>query len=178
MDGLSAGQRLLVYAARNVLSFGFVKVQKTIDSAIRAFTVAFFQWTRADERQGPVLELEFVELREALGAFEIGRLAFLFKLDVLAKSVFQTALNQIDREISDIDANPLPPQLLCCVNGCAASTEWIEHDIAGIARRTDNALKKRLRLLCWIAQTFLCLCADRLYIKPEILKRYAFISSR
>ena len=58
-------------SARNVFSFCFVKVEQTIDAAICAFTFAFFQWSRADERQRPMLELEFVELSESLRAFKI-----------------------------------------------------------------------------------------------------------
>ena len=55
-----------------------------------------------------MLELKFVELCKPLGALEIGRSTFFFKLDFLAERIFQSALDQIDRQIGDIDPDPLP----------------------------------------------------------------------
>ena len=55
-----------------------------------------------------MLKLEFVELSESLGAREVGRLAFFFKLDLFAERILQSALDQIDRQIGDIDPDPLP----------------------------------------------------------------------
>src|SRR5436309_1525061 len=114
-----------------------------------------------------MLELEFVELRQSLRAFEIRRLTFFFKLDLFAKRIFQSALDQIDREIRDVDADPLSIQLLGRVNSRAASAKRIEHHIAGIARCADDALKQRLRFLCWIAETFLRLRINRENICPD-----------
>src|SRR5213080_1724526 len=94
-----------------------------------------------------MLELEFVELSESRRAFEIGRLPFLFKLDFFTEGIFQSALDQLDREIGDVDSNPLSIQLLCCVNRRPASAKRIEHNIAGIARRADDAFEKCERFL-------------------------------
>ena len=88
-----------------------------------------------------MLELEFVELRKPLGALEIGRLTFLFKLDLFAERVLQPPLDQVDCEIGNIDPDPLASELLRSVNGCAASTEWIENNISGIAARADDAFE-------------------------------------
>src|SRR5439155_18441678 len=99
-----------------------------------------------------MLELELVELRKPLRAFEIRRLTFLFELDFFAERIFQTALNQIDREIGDVDADPLSTEFLRCVNRRSASAEWIEYHIAGIRGGTDNSFEQRNGLLGWIAQ--------------------------
>ena len=55
-----------------------------------------------------MLELEFVEFGQPLRAREIGWLTFLFKLDIFAERIFQSALDQVDRQISDVDPHPLP----------------------------------------------------------------------
>ena len=90
-----------------------------------------------------MLELEFVELSKSLSAFEISRLSFLLKLDLFAKCVFQSALDQIDCEISDVDANLLTTEFLRRVNGGAASAKRIEHNVAGIAGCADDSFEQR-----------------------------------
>jgi hypothetical protein len=133
MDRLGFRQRLFAHATGNLFSLGFVKVEKTIHASIGAFALAFFQRTRTNQRQRPMLKLEFVELSESLCAFEISWLPFFFEFDLLAEGIFQATLNQIDREIGDVDADPLSPKLLRCVNRRAAAAKRIEHNIAGIA---------------------------------------------
>ena len=54
-----------------------------------------------------MLELKFIKLSEPLRAREIGWLTFFFELDFFAERIFQPALDQIDREISDVDPDPL-----------------------------------------------------------------------
>ena len=97
-----------------------------------------------------MLELEFVVLGQLRCTGEIGWLTFLFKLDFFAERIAQTTLDQIDREVSDVDPDPLPAELWRGVNGCATSAKWIENDMARIARRTDDALKERDGFLCWV----------------------------
>src|SRR5436190_10883132 len=132
MDGFALWQRFFHDATGNVFALRFVEVEKSIDATVRTFAFAFFQWTRADQRQRPMLELEFVELCESLRAREIGRLTFFFELDLLAKRILQSALDQIDREIGDVDPDPLSIQLLRRMNRRAASTKRIEHHITRI----------------------------------------------
>src|SRR5438309_1472971 len=103
MHRFATRQRFFHYATGNIFSFGFVIVEQAIDTAIRAFAFAFSQWPRTDERQRPMLKLEFVVFRELLRARKIGWLTFLFELDLFAEGIFQSALDQIDREISDVD---------------------------------------------------------------------------
>src|SRR6266516_2732955 len=109
-----------------------------------------------------MLELELVVFSQLLCACEIGWLTFLFKLDLFAKRIFQSALDQIDGEISNVDPNPLATELLRGVNRRAAPAKRIEHHIAGTARCADDALKQRLRCLRWIAKSLLSLRSDRL----------------
>ena len=87
MNGLALWERFLHHATGNVFALRFVKVEKSVNATIRPFAFAFFQWARTDERQGPMLKLEFVELSESLRAREIGWLTFFFELDFFAESV-------------------------------------------------------------------------------------------
>ena len=45
----------------------------------------------------------------------------------------------------DVDADPLPPELLRRVDRRAAAAERIEHDVAWVGRGGDDALKERER---------------------------------
>jgi len=54
-----------------------------------------------------MLELEFIELSQSLRAREVGWLTFLFKFDFFAEGIFQSAFDQIDGEIRDVDTDPL-----------------------------------------------------------------------
>src|SRR5439155_14021505 len=100
-------------------------------------------------------ELEFIKLIESLRACEIGWLTFFFELDVFAERVFQSALDQIDREIGDINTDPLSAKFLRSVNGCAASAKRIEHHIAGLARSLEHSLDNPDWLLCLISELLL-----------------------
>src|SRR5438132_11599961 len=102
-----------------------------------------------------MLELEFVELSKPLGACEIGRLTFFFEFDLFAKCILQSPLDQIDREISDVDADPLSPEFLRRMNRRAASAKRIEHHIAGFSARLDNSFEQRQRLLGRKSKTLL-----------------------
>ena len=53
-----------------------------------------------------MLKLEFVEFSQSLRAREIDWLTFLFEFDLFAEGILQSPLNQIDREIGDVDSDP------------------------------------------------------------------------
>lgn len=76
-----------------------------------------------------MLELPLVQFRETLCAAEIRRLPLLLKLNGFAECVFEPAFNQIDGQISNINANPAPTELLRSMNRCAATAKRIKHDI-------------------------------------------------
>src|SRR5438105_2992528 len=118
-----------------------------------------------------MLKLEFVVLGELTRAAEIGGLSLFFELDFFAEGVAEPTLDQIDREISDIDADPFPAKFLRRVNGGTASAERIEHDIARITARVDDALKKSEWLLSWITQSFLGLGINWRNIVPKAVDR-------
>src|ERR1700686_1618278 len=115
-----------------------------------------------------MLELEFVVLGELTRAAKIGGLPLLFELDLFAERIPQPALDQIDGEIGDIDADPFAPEFLRRVNGGAASAKWIEHDIPRIAARADDAFEKGLRFLCREAETLLSLRVDGRDVRPNV----------
>jgi hypothetical protein len=88
-----------------------------------------------------LLELPLVQFRQRLGAAEIRGLAAFLKLRVLAEGVFEPTLDEIDREVGDINANPLPAEFLRRVNGGAAAAKRIKHDVAFVAAGFDNAFE-------------------------------------
>src|SRR5438045_6126955 len=132
MHGFALWQRFFHDATGNVFSLRFIKVEQTVHAAICAFAFAFPQRARADERQRPMLKLEFIELSESLSALEVRWLTFFFELDRFAECVFQSPLDQIDREVGDVDAYPLSIEFFRRVNGRAASAERMEHRITRI----------------------------------------------
>src|SRR5450759_3110652 len=117
-----------------------------------------------------MLELELIEFSESLRAFEIGWLSFFLELDIFAEGLFQKTLDQIDREIGDLNHDPLSAELLRGVNRRPASAKWVENDIAGIGRSAYNAFEKSLRFLCRVTETLLSLRTDCADITPEVLK--------
>src|SRR5208283_2758934 len=91
--------------------------------------VAFAQRPCANQGKRPMLELEFVQLRQPFGAAQISGLSALFKLDFFAEGIFETAFDEVDGEIGDINADPLAAELLRGMNRCAAAAEWVENDV-------------------------------------------------
>ena len=49
------------------------------------------------------------------------------------EGVLQPFLDQADREMRDVDPDPVAPELLRRVNGGAAAAERVEHDVAFVA---------------------------------------------
>src|SRR5256886_14060879 len=60
------------------------------------------------------------------------------------------------------------------MNGCAASTKWIEHDISGIARSADDPLKQCNGFLRGITKPLLSLGVDLRDIIPNRLNGFTF----
>ena len=58
--------------------------------------------------------------------------------------------------MSDIDADPLPPQFLRGMNGGAAAAERIEHYVAFVGTGGDDPFEQGERLLRGIAKAFGC----------------------
>ena len=85
--------------------------------------VAFRARAGVNQRERPLLELPLVQFRQRLGAAEIRGLALFLKLNLLAEGVFEPAFDEIDGEVGDINANPLPAELLRRVNGRAATAK-------------------------------------------------------
>ena len=54
-----------------------------------------------------MLELKLVIFSQLLCALKISGLTFLFEFNLFAERVFQAALDQIDREIGNVDPDPL-----------------------------------------------------------------------
>ena len=117
-----------------------------------------------------MLELEFIVLGQLLCAGEIGRLTFLFKLDFFTERIFQSALDEIDRKIGDVDADPLAPKFLRRVNGRAASAKRIEHYISGICGGGDYPLHESQRLLCGVPKTLIRKIVHRPDVRPDVLE--------
>ena len=90
-----------------------------------------------DQAERPLLELEVVVLvvapapGEVAGAGEVLRHAVGVEGDA-GEGVAQALLDQADGEVGDVDADPLPPELLRRVHGGAAAAERVEHHLAGV----------------------------------------------
>jgi hypothetical protein len=129
---------------------------------------------RPDPVQRPPLELILVLLRQLLRARQIDRLTHHLDLVLqLRECVFHTTPDQVDRQVRDVDPDPVPVELLRRMHRRPAPAERIEDDIAGLTRRFHNAFEKVERLLRRIAQTFFGLRIDRRNIVPHIHKRNA-----
>src|SRR5437867_1055235 len=122
-----------------------------------------------------MLELELVEFSQALRAREISGLPFLFELDLFTESIAQSTLDQVDREIRDVDPDPLPVEFLRGVNGRTATAERIEHGIARIARGADDPLEKCLWFLRLVTEPLGRLCANWIDIRNNVDDRNACV---
>ena len=95
---------------------------------------------RIDQRHRPPLELVFVAPREVDGTFQILRGAVNLEGDA-RKRILQPPLDQRDRQMGNVDADPGAPQFLRRMDRRAAPAKRVEHQIAGIARRSDYSFK-------------------------------------
>ena len=88
----------------------------------------------------------------------------------LREGVAQALLDQADGEVGDVDADPLPPELLRRVDGGAAAAERVEHHVAGVGGGGDDALEQGEGLLGGVAEAFLGLGIDRRQCPPKCLR--------
>ena len=102
----------------------------------------------------------------------IERLRTAFDLEGKAgESLAHALFNQANGKMGDINADPLPPQLLRGVNGSTAASEGIEHHMAFIGGGGDNAFEQRKGFLGGVAEAFLGLGVQGSNIIPVITKR-------
>lgn len=73
-------------------------------------------------------------------------------LNIVAVRIPEAVADKGDGEVGNIDAYPAPFQRLRCGYRCSAPTERIQHDIAFVAARCDDALEQGFWLLRRIAQ--------------------------
>jgi hypothetical protein len=66
---------------------GLVGIQQAVHAAIRALAFAFLERTGVNERERPMLELEFVQFRQPLRAGKIRGLPFFLKLQFLVERI-------------------------------------------------------------------------------------------
>src|ERR1700693_5478393 len=83
----------------------------------------------------------------------------------------QSSLNQIDGEIVDIDSNPTALEPFGHGNGCAATAERIEDNVALIATGFYDSFEKGLGLLSWIAEALGGDLIDAVNIGPNVSDR-------
>jgi hypothetical protein len=132
---------------------GFVvKVEAAVDALVGALLL--LRRAGAHEPQRPPLELPGVGGRQSLRVGHRDRLALI--LVVLAgdeaERILEPRLDQRDRQMRDIDADPATAERLRRDRRRAATAERVEDDVALVGRGADDALEQRLRLLRWIAQ--------------------------
>ena len=110
------------------LVVGVAEMQIAVDAAIHAF-LAVLVGLAADGRYDPFLELVLVALGEIARRIRVFRHAVNL-VGEAGKRLFEAPLDQSDREMGDVDADPLALELLRRVNGRAAAAKRIEDDIA------------------------------------------------
>ena len=81
-----------------------------------------------------MLELIGIVVRQPLRRREVARHADDVEPRRLAIALAQALLDKSDREMGDIDADPVAPEPLRRIDRRAASAERIEHRVAGIGR--------------------------------------------
>ena len=57
--------------------------------------------------------------------------------DLRPERISETNLDQVYREVRDVDADPPATELLCRDNRSAATAKWIEHYVPLVARSRD-----------------------------------------
>ena len=83
-----------------------------------------------------------------------------------------------DRVNGNIDAYPASAQIVRGLDCRRTPAEGVEHGIAGIARRLDNARQERQWLLRCVAEALPCEIVNRANVSPYVLQWKAGWSSR
>lgn len=143
-----------------------VEVESAVDALVRALLL--LDGTRADQAERPPLELVGVRLGELGGVFDRGGLADDVEVRVRLEGFDQAALHDGDRDVGDVDADPLPAELLRGDHGGAAAAEGVEHHVAGVGGRLDDALEEGGWFLGGITETLGGLGTYWLNIIPNI----------
>ena len=121
-----------------------------------------------DEADGPALEFIGGGSGEALGLGEIvGDAA---DLGVDAATVAEAAGHEVDGEGFDIDAEPAAVEVLCRLDGRAATTEGVEDEIAFVTAGFDDALEEGERLLRGVTEAFFFKPANGGKLRPPSLR--------
>ena len=153
------------------LGLAGAQIDLAVDAGIGALLAALPGLGVGDERDGPELEGVRVLIEQSLSAVVVLRQADDLELRGSAEGLGEAALDQVDGERSDIDADPLAAEFLGGVDGGAAAAERIEDDVAGIGRGGDDALEQGDGFLGGVAQALGGLGSDWRNVCPERLKR-------
>ena len=134
---------------------GFV-VEKdaAIDASVRALLL--FHRPGVDQPERPPLKLVRIFGGQCGRVGHGNRLAdhFVGFLDRFPVSRVQAVLHQGNCQIGDVNSDPFPAESLGHRDGRAAATERVEHHVALVAARLDDALQQGFRLLRGVAKTF------------------------
>src|SRR5207253_59494 len=97
---------------------------------------------RADEPERPPLELIWVRAGEFCGVVKRDGFAddFVGLLDLRPVGVLESVLDEVDREVCDVDADPTTPQRLCRCDRGPAAAEGVKHRVSFVAARGDDSL--------------------------------------
>src|SRR5437588_1798172 len=95
--------------------------------------------------------------------------------NLFAEILFKPPEHERDGLIGDVYPDPPPFETLCDRRTGATAAVGVEHHIALVAARLDDALEERFGFLRRVTQTFLALDpAQHRNIVPPILVRYPF----
>src|SRR5690349_2554503 len=95
------------------------------------------------------------------------------RLNVGTVGVSQPLADQIDGQICNVNADPLPAKFLGSINGGAAPAERVQNNVTFTTRGRDDALQQSKRLLSRISKSFARTGVNGVNICPDILQSHA-----
>ena len=136
-----------------------------VNPAVAALAIVGSEPRQAGHRPG--LERERRLAGQLAGAVQVGGYA-----ERGNRRIRQPALlHQVHRECRNVDAAPAAVQTAGRVNGGAATTERVQHQVALVRRCRDDPLQQRARLLRRVAEPFTGRRAHRGNVGPQVLQR-------
>ena len=112
-----------------------------------------------NQAQGPVFELVasvvFGFDGQGAGAFDVlGDAYHVVVGEVGAECVSEAAFHEGYGEVGDVYANPASVETFGDCDGCSASAEGVEYEVAFVAGSVDDAFEKGFGFLGWVAEAF------------------------
>src|SRR5713101_1721422 len=144
-----------------------MEVEPAIDPLV--CTLLLLNRARSDESQGPPLKLIRVFSGQGFGVGKrYGFPDYLIECSI-SEGVPKAVFDKGDRQVGDINTNPMAVKALGDRYGGPAPTERIKNRISGVTTSLYYPFKESLWLLSCIAQALLCYGVDGIDLRPNII---------